>query len=102
MMVMLRTGIVSVVLFSLTACGTVLERSANGFFKNEYYRGTKSDLLSVVFYRANGENSVLPVVCYFMIVCPIFTVVSLPVDIAMDTLLLPVDAINRQAEDEAL
>lgn len=98
-MAMLRTGIVLVVLFSLTACGTVLGRAGGESFKNEYYRGTKFDLLAIGAGQ-KGETSGLTIGCYFMIVCPIFTVVSLPVDIAVDTLLLPVDAINRQAEDE--
>lgn len=34
------------------------------------------------------------VICYIMIVCPLITVVSLPVDAAVDTVLLPVDYVN--------
>jgi len=34
------------------------------------------------------------IVCYMMIVCPVITLVSLPVDAAVDTVLLPVDYIN--------
>lgn len=34
------------------------------------------------------------VICYMMIVCPLISVVSLPVDAALDTVLLPVDYVN--------
>ena len=36
----------------------------------------------------------MPIICYIMIVCPLITVVSLPVDAAVDTVLLPVDYVN--------
>lgn len=40
--------------------------------------------------EANGET----VFCWMMVVCPVITLTSLPIDISIDTLLLPFDAFN--------
>lgn len=34
------------------------------------------------------------VACWIMVICPVITLVSLPIDISIDTLLVPYDAFN--------
>ncbi|QJI45604.1 YceK/YidQ family lipoprotein [Pseudomonas sp. ADAK2] len=66
----------------------------NGASEENYYKGVDGDLH--LLGARGGGSSGMPeaVICYFMIVCPLITVVSLPVDAALDTVLLPVDYIN--------
>nr|WP_256671251.1 YceK/YidQ family lipoprotein [Pseudomonas sp. SSM44] len=44
--------------------------------------------------NSSSEAHGATVMCWMMVVCPLITVVSLPLDVAIDTLLLPVDALS--------
>ena len=44
--------------------------------------------------NTSSEVSGATVACWIMVVCPVITLVSLPIDISIDTLLVPYDAFN--------
>ena len=89
----LRVGSVVSLALVLAGCGTLMGR-LNGASEENYYKGVDGDLH--LLGARGGGSSGMPeaVICYFMIVCPLITVVSLPVDAALDTVLLPVDYVN--------
>jgi len=44
--------------------------------------------------NTNKEVNGAAVACWIMVVCPVITSASLPIDISIDTLLVPYDAFN--------
>lgn len=44
--------------------------------------------------NTNKEMNGATVACWIMVACPVITLVSLPIDISIDTLLVPYDAFN--------
>lgn len=90
----LRVGCVAGLVLQLVGCGTFIGRLNDGLSDAQYYRGVDGNL-HLLGVRGGGSSGMpAAVICYMMIVCPIITVVSLPVDAALDTVLLPVDYIN--------
>ena len=87
----LRVGSVVSLVLMLAGCGTMIGRMGNAT-KVDYYKGVDGNL-QLLGVRG-GDGMPAAVICYFMIVCPLITVVSLPVDAALDTVLLPVDYVN--------
>tara|TARA_R110000868_G_scaffold298683_2_gene558854 strand:- start:1335 stop:1646 length:312 start_codon:yes stop_codon:yes gene_type:complete len=90
----LQIGILLSIFSSLSACGTFIGRSEPRPVEGEYYNSTKGDLLLLGLNNSNSEAHGATVMCWMMVVCPLITVVSLPLDVAIDTLLLPVDALS--------
>ncbi|WP_347905365.1 hypothetical protein [Pseudomonas purpurea] len=43
---------------------------------------------------ATGYDGYATIFCWFSIVCPVVAIATLPVDAALDTVLLPYDAMN--------
>jgi uncharacterized protein YceK len=78
-----------------SGCGTILGRSTNEP-QVDYFKGLDGDmrLLGVSADYSDGHNYAAAIMCYFMFVCPLLTVVSLPLDGALDILLLPIDYAN--------
>jgi uncharacterized protein YceK len=87
----LRIGSVVSLALLLAGCGTMMGR-LNGDSAEPYYKGVDGNLHLLGVRGGDGMPSA--VICYMMIVCPLITVVSLPVDAALDTVLLPVDYVN--------
>lgn len=87
----LRVGSVVSLVLMLAGCGTMIGRMGDATTV-DYYKGVDGNL-QLLGVRG-GDGMPAAVVCYFMIVCPLITVVSLPVDAALDTVLLPVDYVN--------
>lgn len=94
----LRIGALLSVLFSLTACGTFIGRSEPSPVEGDYYNSTKGGLLLLGLYNSNSEAHGATVMCWIMVVCPFITTASLPLDISIDTLLMPFDALNNHDE----
>lgn len=84
----------------LNGCGTLFARSSeasSGERYVDYYKGTHGDLMLLGFRSAgSGSGNPHAVICWFTIVCPVLTVVSLPADLVIDTALLPVDVLVNQ------
>lgn len=89
-------------LLFLTSCGTFIGRSEPRPVDGDYYNSTKGGLLLLGLNNSNSEAHGATVMCWIMVVCPLITVASLPIDISIDTLLLPFDAINKQDEKAEL
>ncbi|MCU0118306.1 YceK/YidQ family lipoprotein [Pseudomonas sp. B2M1-30] len=87
-----RLGSVAGVVLMLAGCGTMIGRVSQGMSDVDYYKSVDGglQLLGVT----GKESKPAAIMCYFMIICPLVTVVSLPVDAAVDTVLLPVDYVN--------
>ncbi|WP_283188711.1 YceK/YidQ family lipoprotein [Pseudomonas sp. PMCC200344] len=88
----LRVGCLAGLVVMMAGCGTMIGRVSNGMSDVAYYKGVDGglQLLGVT----GKESKPAAIICYIMIVCPLITVVSLPVDAALDTVLLPVDYVN--------
>ncbi len=82
----------------MSGCGTVLARSDSSPVDARYYPGTQGSLLLLGLDGHTGEASGEMVFCWMSVVCPLFTLVTLPVDITLDTLLLPYDALKPGTE----
>ncbi|VVP71098.1 hypothetical protein PS906_02031 [Pseudomonas fluorescens] len=87
----LRFGSVICLFLMMAGCGAMIGR-LNGASEEPYYKGVDGNL-HLLGVRG-GDGMAEAVICYVMIVCPLITVVSLPVDAALDTVLLPVDYVN--------
>lgn len=88
----LRTLLLATLAFTLTGCGTLLGRAGEASH-GDYYKGVEADLVLLGATSGSGEAEGATVMCYLMVVCPLVTLVSVPVDAALDTLLLPVDVL---------
>ena len=78
----------------IAGCGTLVTRS-DPYYATQYYKGTHMDL-ALLFNGDSLNSSYVPFTlwCWLSIICPVATVYSLPVDIAVDTVLIPYDAYN--------
>lgn len=78
----LRTLLLATLAFALAlaGCGTFL--GAGEASQGDYYRGVEADmlLLGASSGSGSGEAEGATVMCYLMVVCPLVTLVSLPVD----------------------
>ncbi|CAI8917697.1 YceK/YidQ family lipoprotein [Pseudomonas sp. IT-347P] len=90
----LRAVCVAGLVLSLAGCGTFVGRLNDGLSDAQYYRGVDGNLHLLGVRGGGSDGMPAAIVCYMMIVCPVITVVSLPVDAALDTVLLPVDYLN--------
>ncbi|QKE63535.1 YceK/YidQ family lipoprotein [Aquipseudomonas campi] len=86
----LRTLLLATLAFTLTGCGTFLGRAGEAS-EGDYYKGVEADMVLLGATSSSGEAEGATVMCYLMVVCPLITLVSVPVDAAVDTLLLPFD-----------
>lgn len=86
----LRTLLLATLAFTLTGCGTFLGRAGEAS-EGDYYKGVEADMVLLGATSGSGEAEGATVMCYLMVVCPLITLVSVPVDAAVDTLLLPFD-----------
>lgn len=98
----LRTRVLTMMmlisLVLLNGCGTVIARSDSSPVDARYYPGTQGSLLLLGLDGQTGEASGEMVFCWMTVVCPLFTLIALPVDITLDTLLLPYDALKSGAD----
>jgi uncharacterized protein YceK len=90
---MLRAGLIITLCFTLGACGTIATRTDMDVdYKQNYYKGTHVDLTILGFTELSRESHGAGLIaCVYMIVCPFIVVASVPVDLVIDTLLLPAD-----------
>lgn len=81
--------------FLTSGCGTLFGR--NGITANspQYYKGVSADMY-VLSMQTSRDNGAAAILCYMSLVCPIFTVASLPVDAVIDTVLLPIDSTSSR------
>lgn len=88
----MRNFLISLLIASaISGCGTVITRVDNNHWTHDtYYKGLQAD---AKLLTGNVSTGYAPVTlfCWMSIVCPIVTVVSMPVDALVDTLALPFD-----------
>ncbi|WP_347903301.1 YceK/YidQ family lipoprotein [Pseudomonas purpurea] len=89
----LRLGVVLGLMASVAGCGTMLGR-LGAESQADYYKGVDGGLMLLGVNKTGGEGSPAGILCYVSLVCPLVTVVSLPVDAALDTVFLPIDYVN--------
>ncbi|MBV6826768.1 YceK/YidQ family lipoprotein [Pseudomonas sp. PD9R] len=89
----MRLSFVTSLILMLFGCGTMVGRFS-GVSDEDYYKGVDGSLYLLGMKGAPSSGRPAAIMCYFMIVCPFITVVSLPVDAALDTMLLPVDYVD--------
>ncbi len=90
------TMVMLISLALLNGCGTLIARSDSSLVDARYYPGTQGSLLLLGLDGHTGEASGEMVFCWMSVVCPLFTLIALPVDITLDTLLLPYDALKPE------
>lgn len=76
------------------ACGTLIGRSEATLIESDYYKGTQGNLMLLGLNNTGKEVNGATVACWIMVVCPVITLASLPIDISIDTLLVPYVAFN--------
>ncbi|CAM4075370.1 hypothetical protein D3C81_481250 [compost metagenome] len=99
---LLRNGIIrtltSLLLAStlfLASCGTFVARGSNSYSSGaDYYKGTQANVQLLTMIGASGYDGYSTMFCWVTIVCPVFAIATLPVDMVVDTALLPHDAMN--------
>ncbi|WP_092419834.1 YceK/YidQ family lipoprotein [Pseudomonas sp. NFPP07] len=99
---MLRNGIIKALTalvllgtLALSGCGTLMARASNQYISYDLYKGTQQNIQLLTMRDArgyDGYDGYATIYCWMSIVCPLVAVVSLPVDAAVDTVLLPYDA----------
>ncbi|BAP77188.1 YceK/YidQ family lipoprotein [Stutzerimonas stutzeri] len=94
MSTVIRAGLLLAALLCLTACGTLIGRSEPTAIESKYYKGTQGNLMLLGLHNTNKEANGATVACWIMVVCPIITLASLPIDVSIDTLLVPYDTFN--------
>lgn len=75
----------------LGGCGSILARSQDVHLVDaDYFRSTQGD---VQLLTSNLDEGSFPMstVCWMSLICPVATVVSVPVDLVVDVALLPHD-----------
>jgi uncharacterized protein YceK len=100
----LNAGLILMLCFTLGACGTIAARTGDAGYNENYYKGTHFDLTILGLTETHRETHGAGLIaCIFMIVCPFIVIASVPVDLAIDTLLLPADYYQhrqRKAREE--
>ncbi|BCQ63209.1 hypothetical protein PBOI14_49590 [Pseudomonas sp. Boi14] len=80
----------------LSGCGTYMTRgNALDFRDDRYYRSVKTNAQVLTGYDM-GYARMITGGCWVMVVCPILMIASLPLDAALDTVLLPYDALQPE------
>lgn len=88
-----RTLIAAALLaLTLTGCGTFMGRGDGPHigYPDDYYKGTQAGV-KVLTFGGQGYDGYTSMFCWLSIVCPVAMIASLPVDLVIDTVLLPVD-----------
>ncbi|MBB1518302.1 YceK/YidQ family lipoprotein [Aquipseudomonas guryensis] len=96
-----RVALALLLLVAATGCGTLVARvgGAQASHPVDTYKSTNSDLLSLgIRSGASGSGNPEALLCWMMIVCPLVVVASLPIDVLIDTALLPVDALAEEEQ----
>ena len=98
MTILIRRGLFLLLILSITGCGTISNRVETHDYSANYYKGTQFDFQLLFF--GEGVGGSLSAICWFSIACPVLTVLSIPADIVVDTILLPYD-IHTKKQREA-
>ncbi|WP_260627433.1 YceK/YidQ family lipoprotein [Pseudomonas protegens] len=93
-MIKVLNAVLLLSLLSVTGCGTLIARTPNTHSGYDYYKGTQANIELLTMRGSTGYDGYITMFCWVSIVCPVVAIVSLPVDAAADTLLLPYDAMN--------
>lgn len=99
----LRALLLTTLAFTLSGCGTFIGRAGEAS-NGDYYKGVAADMVLLGAAggggSGSGEADGATVMCYLMVVCPLITLVSVPLDAALDTLLLPFDLLAAENEPQ--
>ncbi len=80
--------------FSTSGCGTMVSRVVTPTHGDAtYYKGIQGTFQFLTLQTSHGYD-ITGVLCLITIICPVTFVYSLPVDFAIDTVLLPYDFYN--------
>lgn len=85
---MKRLGAIVGIIFILSGCGTINRARSS----NDYYRGTNTDVEVI-------NEPYIWLITLGMY--PIFSIISLPIDVVLDTALLPVDHVIKTQKEKA-
>jgi uncharacterized protein YceK len=90
-------GIVAALLLAsfISGCGTYTVRVNDAYKKANYYKGTIASLRVLSF-----QEGYMSMFCYATIICPVVVLIALPVDIVVDTLLVPYDYMRRNRNED--
>lgn len=101
---MTRVAFICVLCFFQAACGTFFGRlNELKDIEPRYYKGTRGGLYLLGYVEEQRKDHMAgTIACYYMFfVCPLSTLASLPLDFAIDTVLLPVDFYQDQQRKNA-
>jgi uncharacterized protein YceK len=90
------------VLLTLSGCGTINERNVNSqkrYNANYYFPGVQYDW-EILTLKSKGSYDYTGALCYLSIVCPFVIILSMPVDLVVDSLLLHNDHQRKLIADK--
>ena len=81
---------------ALSGCGTAISRGSSYPYRTDdtYYKGIQTSAKMLVNQTDDGDPF-YSMLCWGSIVCPPVTVILMPLDIIVDTFLLPADALEH-------
>lgn len=87
---------------TVAGCGTLVERGESSKTyrsSGHYYVGVQYDW-RLLTLEGSGSYDYIPMFCYLSIVCPFVTLLSMPVDLAVDTVMLYSDHQSKLIEQQ--
>lgn len=92
------------ILLGISGCGTLVGRgdADRSYRHGYYYLGTKYDWRILSLKGSGAAYDYTPELCYVTLICPIVVLLSIPVDAAIDTVLLHGDKQNKESFERGL
>jgi len=90
---LMRVGVITLWLVIISGCGTMLGRAKYSSVDADYYKGVQGSF-QLLTGELDGGYAPMALGCWISIICPVAVFYSLPIDAAIDTVLLPYDLFN--------
>ncbi|MOA25055.1 lipoprotein [compost metagenome] len=86
-----RAAVVALITISLTGCGTILSRGEHSVNPGDFYFMSTQASAKMLTFSLPGYDAYTSMFCWVSVVCPFATVVLMPADLVIDTVMLPYD-----------
>lgn len=87
----IHAALITLLIISISGCGSIVARTARSSVDANYFKGVQGTYQYLTLKASFGPYDPLPIMCLLTIICPVAFIYSLPIDAAIDTVLLPYD-----------